>query len=105
MRKVCQECGVEFEAKTSRARFCATSCRTRFNNRRKERGAELYDLFMPHRYDRAESEARGNWSMMCSRAAAYRQEDLNRRDGRVSWDLTVYDRLPLARAADAGDGR
>ena len=42
----CLECGGE----CGKGEFCGSACRMAFNNRRKARGAELYDLFMVHRF-------------------------------------------------------
>lgn len=50
--KTCKECGTEFQAKKVEAKFCCQQCRLTFNNRRRDRGAILYDILMNCRYDR-----------------------------------------------------
>lgn len=50
--KTCKECGTEFTAKKIEAKFCCQQCRLAFNNRRRDRGAVLYDVLMNCRYDR-----------------------------------------------------
>jgi len=82
----CRECLQSFEAKTLAAQFCGATCRTGFNNRRKSRGAELYDLFMAMRYQRAEAKEAGTWKRLCRLAQSYRAEDET--EGRSSYDLT-----------------
>jgi len=71
----CLECGKQF--KTVRAHeqiFCASECRTAHNNRRKQRGADLYDLFMTMRYDR--KNAKGVWAVMCRMAQDWNEDDM-----------------------------
>lgn len=50
-----------------------------------KRGAELYDLFMAIRFDRATATALGLWQAVCRMASGWRQEDHERRAGRQSW--------------------
>lgn len=80
--KRCPECG---SAHTAKGAFCAEACRTVFNNRRKERGAELYDLFMAFRWERELAATLGIFQAICRLASNWRQEDRERRDGRKSW--------------------
>lgn len=81
----CRECGATFDA-TRRARvFCGTLCRMTFNQRRRERGAILYDLFMAQRFERDTATEKGTWSSMCRIAGAFRDEDTAQREGRKSW--------------------
>jgi hypothetical protein len=69
------------------------------------RGAELYDLFMGLRYERAAANEDKVWSAMTNLARAYRDADVALRDGRKSWDLRdAFQRLPLA-YGKAGDKR
>lgn len=42
----CIECGTTFKAQRYDADFCCTAHRNAFNNRRRDRGAILYDLAM-----------------------------------------------------------
>jgi hypothetical protein len=51
--KTCKECGAAFTAKKVEAKFCGQQCRLKFTNRRRDRGALLYDVLMNCRYDRA----------------------------------------------------
>ena len=57
MQQHCQECGEPFTAKKHHAKFCSTSCRKTWNNRRAMRGAQLYDAVMAMRYDRKKAKA------------------------------------------------
>ncbi|NUR12322.1 MAG: transcriptional regulator [Bradyrhizobium sp.] len=92
----CLECGGDRSAK---AEFCSASCRTDFNNRRKARGAELHDLFMAHRFDRANAQALGVLQAMNRMASIWREEDKARRDSRRSWRATreVLEERPYLR--------
>jgi hypothetical protein len=67
-----------------------------FANRRAARGAELYDLFMLHRFERDTAKAMRAMSVMNRLASQWRQEDKARRDGRRSWTSAarVSDRIP-----------
>lgn len=69
----CRECGSEL--KSRRAEFCGMECRISWRNRRSSRGAELYDLFMAMRYDRAAANEAGLWKIMCRMAQAWNDED------------------------------
>jgi len=81
--RVCRECGQSFHAVT--ALFCGRACRLAFNNRRIQRGGELYDLFMAMRYERGLAKALGVWKMICRMAQMFRAEDMRDRAGRKSW--------------------
>jgi hypothetical protein len=100
----CLDCGGPRSAnsqssKTRRGEFCSIACRDAFNNRRKARGAELYDLYMAHRFDRANAQALGVLQAMNRMASNWREEDKARRDGRRSWRQTrdVLDERPYLR--------
>lgn len=56
-------------------KFCCHACGTKWNNRRKQRGAELYDLFMTMRYDRGTAKLFGVWAIMCRMASMWKEED------------------------------
>jgi hypothetical protein len=103
----CKECGKPLAGlglKTN-ACYCCTECRKAFNNRRAQRGAELYDLFMAMRYDRALATKANTWTVMCNAARAYRDSDKTLRDGRKSWDLhETIQRLPM-HYSNEGDKR
>ena len=81
----CQECGAALSGEIAGKRFRGQTCRLRFNNRRLQRGAELYDLFMTMRYDRAEAKRLGVWALMCRMGQQMREEDQRDREGRQSW--------------------
>ncbi len=66
--------------------FCRSACRKAFQNRVALRGVDLFHLFMSMRFDRANAEAEGVWSLMCRLAASYKEQDDRDRDGRRSWD-------------------
>ena len=85
-QRVCLECGGEIKADARpAAEFCCDGHRKAFNNRRALRGAELYDLFMSQRFDRAAAGKQGAWTVMCALASAYRDADKAKRGGRRSW--------------------
>lgn len=98
--RYCAECGERFEAKHKKAEFCCSGHRYDFHNRRRERGAAIYDLFMAMRYARGTAKLMGLWSLMCRMAEAFRDQDRGEREGRESWqdpqvlaargDLTRY---------------
>lgn len=100
MCKSCRECGVQFVAKRVEAQFCGIPCKNKFNNRRLQRGAELYDLFMAMRYQRGLAKALGIWTIMCALANTYRREDEQTRPGLQSWfdPKCVLARKPSLRA-------
>lgn len=74
----CRECGSEFKkVRDHEQLFCSSACRTSYNNRRKQRGADLYDLFMTMRYERDEAKALNVWSVMCRMGQDWNDEDKN----------------------------
>lgn len=74
--KPCLECGKPVGASNRfDKKFCCTGCGTAWNNRRKQRGAELYDLFMTMRFDRATAKEAGVWAIMCRMASNWNAED------------------------------
>ena len=85
-QKKCRECGAAYTAKRATREFCCTACRKAFHNRAALRGVDLFHLFMSMRFDRANAEAEGVWSLMCRLAASYKKQDDRERDGRQSWD-------------------
>jgi hypothetical protein len=107
--RICLECGQEFHKRGKTGTtgdFCSTSCRTAFNNRRKERGVELYDLYMAHRFDRANAQELGVFQAINRLASLYRQEDNQRRAGRRSWrrPRAVLEERPYLKAIATYDG-
>lgn len=84
-QSVCIECGASYGAATARSEFCSSVCRLAFNNRRLQRGAELYDLVMAWRYQRKIATALHVMRAICRLAQQYREEDAKHRSGRLSW--------------------
>ena len=101
--RACLECGGRNDTK---GEFCSTSCRSKFNNRRKARGAEIYDLYVAHRFDRANAASLGVFQAINRLASNYRQEDQARRDGRRSWrrPQEVLQERPYLKAIQTYDG-
>ncbi len=100
---ICRECGAPCSKRG--ASFCRPSCRAAWHNRRKSRGAELYDLVMAMRYDRTGASAANAMTVLSNLARAYHDADAAARGGRPSWDLAeALARLP-AGYSTAGDGR
>lgn len=97
----CLECGNRISEAGKPKMFCSGPCRQTFNNRRMQRGAQLYDLFMALRYERAAATDRGIWAIMCRVAMDFRREDEAQRAGRKSWQSmsAALDRLPLTTKA------
>lgn len=74
--RVCLECGEPLEPSArAEKQFCCNAHKDTFNNRRKNRGAELYDLFMAMRYDRKAASIAGVWAIMCRMASMWKEED------------------------------
>jgi len=84
-RAPCLECGGPMDGRHARAEFCGPPCRKAWNNRRMVRGAELYDLFMAHRFDRARATELGLLGVVNRMASYFRDDDKAARDGRRSW--------------------
>ncbi|QGY06038.1 transcriptional regulator [Methylobacterium mesophilicum SR1.6/6] len=102
------ECGGPLTPASSiEAEFCASACRMAFNNRRAKRGAELYDLFMALRHDRAVATAFKVWRLLNRLAAGFRAEDVTERDGRRSWrsPAAILARRPYLAAERIGPVR
>lgn len=81
----CIECGESVSSSRVDAEFCCSACRQAFANRRAARGAELYDLFMLHRFERATAQELKALGLMNRRASVWRSEDKAARAGRRSW--------------------
>lgn len=74
--QLCHECNQPMGASTrDERRFCSVRCKDRSNNRRKNRGAELYDLFMNIRFNREAAKEAGLWAVMCRMASEWNAED------------------------------
>lgn len=91
----CQECGKPVERRRIEQTFCCTPCRQRFNNRRMQRGAELYDLFRAMRRERTEAARLDVWTMMCRLEKQWNDEDA----GRKTW---TSPKKALANLVDKG---
>lgn len=103
----CLECNATYRACTSHSEFCSTLCRRAFNNRRALRGAELYDLFMAHRFERPRAQALRLLGVLNRMASNYRAQDRDQRGGRHSWrdPEAVLARSPYLRAISVNIGR
>lgn len=84
-KRTCAECGEAFESADTKAEFCCTAHRQAFNNRRIQRGGELYDLFMACRYDRDLARTWRAMTMLYRMAQEFRAQDVAERQGRKSW--------------------
>lgn len=95
----CLECGAQVPFGNG-VEFCSPGCRHAWNNRRKARGALLLDLYMAHRFDRAEATDLGVLAAMNRLAGDFRDEDREKRGGRRSWRpaRTVLAERPYLRA-------
>ncbi len=81
----CAECDAVLPASADAGGFCCAACRHAFNNRRKSRGAELYDLFMACRFERTLASKLRLWGCLARLASGFRDEDARQRAGRRSW--------------------
>lgn len=99
-KRECLWCGIGFRASARHGDFCCTGHRKAFNNQRAMRGAELYDLVMALRHDRAIAKSLKVWKLICRLAAIFRDEDMRGRRGRKSWRSAaeVIERRPYLRA-------
>ena len=91
MIRHCRECGSTFDGSKA-AMFCpGTSCRRDWNNRRQQRGAQLYDVFMTLRGERQlTADLKNNqginlWTVACQLASGWKLEDERQRGGRRSY--------------------
>lgn len=86
--KTCMECGRQMPQKVRRQgsepKFCGSTCRKTFNNRRMTRGAEMFDYVMSGRFER--DTHGGLWRPVLSQMATrFRDQDKRDRNGRQSW--------------------
>lgn len=109
----CAVCGCTFTTPRCEREFCGDACKNEFNNRRRDRGSEVYDILMMCRFERdltkeiAKTDARFRRldTILSNLAGHYRDADKSRRAGRKSWKSDAYKRLPLSYDATGGDGR
>ena len=88
----CLECGKPVGASMRYdKKFCCSDHGTAWNNRRKQRGAELYDLFMTMRFDRP--SAVGVFTIICRMASNWHAEDKKAGLRSYSPVKTVMERL------------
>lgn len=92
----CEECGAGFKRVRTTKVFCSSACRLTFNQRRRERGAELYDALMSNAGSAAVDKL----------LDAYRQADKTKRQGRRSWQpwRRAVLNMPMAYGS-SGDNR
>lgn len=83
--RICLECGEQFQARDHESHYCTTACRKAFNNRRAVRGAELYDLYMAHRFERESAKQAGVFQAINRLASMWREQDKRERSRRKSW--------------------
>jgi hypothetical protein len=97
--KHCRECAKPFQTIRPDALFCCIGCKNLFNNRRLQRGAVIYDLFMACRYQRGLAKVMGIWTILCGAALSFHIEDEAVRPGFVSWldPKEVLERKPTLR--------
>lgn len=81
----CQECGGPMGGRRNGQMFCSSTCRQTFNNRRMQRGAELYDLFRALRRERSDAKELNLWTELCRLELKYQTEDEAARPGRRSY--------------------
>lgn len=81
----CLECGNRITAPRNGQEFCSSRCRLSFNNRRMQRGAELYDLFRALRRERDTAKAMNLWTHICRLELAWQTDDESKRPGRRSY--------------------
>ena len=83
--RTCPECGAAFAPAVSHAAFCCVACKNTWGNRRLQRGALFYDLYMHFRFARADARRLNVFAALNRLAHIFRQEDLSEREGRLSW--------------------
>lgn len=91
INRECRECGGSFVARQHNALFCSGVCRTAFNNRRQQRGAEMYDFVMEMTITREASLAETLENLI----ASYLKTDHDLRAGRPSWQPIRIAKLRL----------
>lgn len=102
----CLECGTKYRRRRECDLFCSAPCRVAFNNRRKARGAEMYDLVMAWRFERGRTDEMNIRTVLSNLAARFRDADKANRAGRKSWHLDkALGRIPIGYAGNHGDGR
>jgi hypothetical protein len=85
LRIGCLECNEPTGERREGAQFCCSSCRMAFNNRRRDRGAEMYDLFRALRRERDTAKVLKLWTKMTQLELHWQEEDERERPGRRSY--------------------
>lgn len=99
----CLECSAPLSGRRKGQEFCSTAHRQAFNNRRMQRGAELYDLFRALRRERSTAKAMNLWTQICRLELGWQMEDEKKRPGRRSYMpptkalANLYDKGSLSR--------
>ena len=100
----CRECGKAFNARRMSALFCDAPCRTSFNQRRRDRGAELYDFVMA--IAKVEGMDFTPAPYIKRLIEAYVAADMAKRAGRPSYQPENFARLRLPTVfGEEGDRR
>lgn len=81
----CRECGQKTPLSRIDTSFCSSKCSVAFTNRRRTRGAELYDLMMINRHERKIAKAQRVWFLITRLCMYWREQDMREREGRKSW--------------------
>ncbi len=84
-QRPCPECGRPFVSAVAHAAFCCTACKNAWGNRRLQRGALFYDLYMHFRFARADARRLNVFAALNRLASIFRAEDIDERGGRLSW--------------------
>lgn len=95
----CQECGKPASDARKTQAFCCTGCRVVFNNRRKTRGADAYDLIRALRRERSTAKSMNIWTELCRLELSWDIEDKAARPGRRSY---IKPEAALAHLYDKG---
>ncbi|MDK2769930.1 MAG: hypothetical protein KYX69_19705 [Sphingomonas sp.] len=81
----CLECETAVSDARKGQGFCCDACRSAFNNRRKRRGADAYDIFRALRRERSTAKRLNLWTELCRLELKWQMEDEAERPGRRSY--------------------
>jgi hypothetical protein len=101
----CAECAEKFGSNRRDAEFCGDKCRKVYNNRRAQRGAELYDIVMAWRFGDGEGRINEARDLLCSLVSGYNEQDKMKRPGRRSYMKYKTAKNNLNRLPGVPDGR
>lgn len=101
----CAECGNAFGSNRRDAEFCGDKCRKVYNNRRAQRGAELYDIVMAWRFGDGEGRINEARDLLCSLVSGYNEQDKISRPGRRSYMKYKVAKDNFNRLPGVADGR